>query len=100
VRRGRAIAHQGDTLTAGMHLVGGAYTFCWLHGSLRRLAPVGSGRQWQERSTPAIAAGLTDPLWRMHELLRYPVPLPAWVLPKRRGRPPQAASLPVVAVAS
>ena len=99
VRRGRAIAHKADTLTAGMYLVGGAYNFCWTHGSLRRLAPVGSGRKWQER-TPAMAAGLTDHPWSMHALLRYQVPLPAWVPPKRRGRPPKATPLPVLAVAS
>jgi transposase-like protein len=99
VRRGRAIAHKGDTLRAGMYLVGGAYNFCWTHDSLRRLAPVGSVRKWQER-TPAMAAGLTDHPWSMHELLRYQVPLPAWIPPKRRGRPPKAAPLPVLAVAS
>lgn len=99
VRRGRAIAHKSDTLTAGMYLVGGAYNFCWPHDSLRRLAPGGSGRKWQER-TPAMAAGLTDHPWSLHELLRYQVPLPAWVPPKRRGRPPKATTLPVLAVAS
>ena len=99
VRRGRAIAHKGDTLTAGMYLVGSAYNFCWTHGSLRRRTPVGTGRKWQER-TPAMAAGLTDHLWSMHELLRYQVPLPAWVPPKRRGRPPKAVPPPALAVAS
>lgn len=99
VRRGRAIAHKVDTLTAGMYLVGGAYNFCWTHGSLRLLAPVGSDRKWQER-TPAMAAGLTDHPWSLHELLRYQVPLPAWVPPKRQGRPPKAARPPTLAVAS
>jgi hypothetical protein len=98
VRRGRAIAHKVDTLTAGMYLVGCAYNFCWVHDSLRVRAPVGSGRKWQER-TPAMAAGLTDHPWTMHELLSYQVPLPAWVPPKRRGRPPKAPP-PVLAVAS
>ena len=98
VRRGRAIAHKVETLTAGMYLVGGAYHFCWVHESLRLPAPAGSGRKWQER-TPAMAAGLTDHPWTMHELLRYQVPLPAWVPPKRRGRPPKPAP-PAVAVAS
>jgi transposase-like protein len=92
VRRGRAIAHKVDTLTAGMYLVGSAYNFCWTHDSLRLLAPAGTGRKWQER-TPAMAAGLTDHPWTMHELLRYQVPLPAWVPPKHRGRPPQAPPL-------
>ena len=99
VRRGRAIAHKVETLTADMYLVGGAYNFCWPHGSLRVPAPAGSGRKWQER-TPAMAAGLTDHPWTMHELLRYQIPLPAWVPPKRRGRPPKAASPPLVALAS
>jgi transposase-like protein len=99
VRRGRAIAHKVATLEAGMYLVGGAYNFCWAHGSLRRRAPAGSGRKWQER-TPAMAAGLTDHPWSMPELLTYQVPLPAWVPPKRRGRPPKSARLPALAVAS
>jgi transposase-like protein len=99
VRRGRALAHKVDTLTAGMHLVGCAYNFCWTHDSLRQFAPAGTGRKWQER-TPAMAGGLTDHPWTMHELLRYQVPLPAWVPPKRRGRPPKAAPPPVLAVAS
>jgi transposase-like protein len=99
VRRGRALAHRVETLEAGMYLVGGAYNFCWPHDSLRVRAPTGRGRKWQER-TPAMAAGLTDHPWTMHELLRYQVPLPAWAPPKRRGRPPKAASPPLLAVAS
>ena len=99
VRRGRAIAHKVETLTAGMYVVGCAYNFCWDHSSLRVLAPAGTGRKWQER-TPAMAAGLTDHRWSLHELLRYQVPLPAWVPPKRRGRPPKAAPPPGLAVAS
>ena len=99
VRRGRAIAHRVETLTAGMYPVGCAYNFCREHGSLRVLAPAGSGRKWQER-TPAMAAGLTDHRWSLHELLRYQVPLPAWVPPKRRGRPPKPARPPTLAVAS
>ena len=68
------------TLTAGMYRVGGAYNFCWTHSNLRVLAPVGTGRKRQER-TPAMAAGLTDHPWSMHEWLRYQVPLPAWISP-------------------
>jgi hypothetical protein len=87
VRRGRAIAHLETTLTAGMCLVGCAYNFCWCHRSLRWRADAGASRQWLER-TPAMAAGLTDHPWTMAELLRYQVPLPPWVPPKRRRRPP------------
>ncbi len=90
VRRGRAIARTEAMLTAGMWLVGCAYNFCWSHDSLRLAAPAGTGRRWQER-TPAMAAGLTDHPWTIGELLHYRVPLPAWVAPKRRGRPPTAA---------
>ena len=93
VRRGRAIAHTEALLTAGMWLVGCAYNFCWLHESLRLAAPAGAPWKWQER-TPAMAAGLTDHRWTMRELLRYQVPLPPWVAPKRRGRPPKRAQQP------
>jgi hypothetical protein len=69
VRRGRALAHKEAVLTAGMYLVGCAYNFCWLHGSLRLAAPPGAPWKWQER-TPAMAAGLTDQCWTLRELLR------------------------------
>ena len=99
VRRGRALAHKGETLQAGMYVVGCAYNFCWVQASLRLAAPAGTGRQWAER-TPAMAAGLTDHCWTLHELLAYRVPLPAWEAPKRRGRPrrqTQPAPLPLAA---
>jgi transposase-like protein len=99
VRRGRTLARKLDTLEAGMAVVGAAYNFCWPHGSLRQLAPVDAGRQWQER-TPTMAAGLTDHAWSLHELLSYQVPLPAWVPPKRRGRPPNTSPSSLLAVAS
>jgi transposase-like protein len=99
VRRGRALAHQPATLQAGMYLVGAAYNFCWVHGSLRQPAPAGTGRKWQER-TPAMAAGLTDHPWSLQEVLRYQVPPPAWVAPKHRGRPPKPARAPTLAVAA
>jgi transposase-like protein len=88
VRRGRAIAHTLTTLEAGMWLVGTSYNLIWLHDSLRLQAPVGSGRIWLER-TPAMAAGLTDYAWTLRDLVFYRVPPPAWVAPKRRGRPPK-----------
>ena len=96
-RRGRALARRQATLTAGMYLVGCAYNFCWAHDSLRLPAPTGAPLKWQER-TPAMAAGLTDHRWTLSELLHYQVPLPAWVAPKRRGRPPKqppSLALPV-----
>jgi hypothetical protein len=89
VRRGRALARTEALLTAGMWLAGCAYNFCWDHDSLRLAAPTGAPRAWLER-TPAMAAGLTDHRWTMRELLHYQVPLPTWVPPKRRGRPPKS----------
>ena len=88
VRRSRAIAHTEAVVTAGMWLVGCADNFCGLHASLRLRAPAGAPWRWQER-TPALAAGLTTSRWTMQELLAYHIPLPAWVAPKRRGRPPK-----------
>ena len=99
VRRGRALAHTATALTAGMYLVGGAYNFCWLHESLRVAAPAGAPWKWQER-TPAMAAGLTNHRWTMSELVGYQVPLPAWVAPKRRGRPLKRAEQPAIALAA
>jgi hypothetical protein len=99
VRRGRATAHTEAGLTAGVWLVGCADHCCWRHDSLRVAAPAGACGKWQER-TPAMAAGLTHHRWTMLELLRYQVPLPAWVAPKRRGRPPKRAGQLAMAVAA
>ena len=99
VRRGRALARKQTVLTAGMYLVGCAYNFCWYHDSLRVAAPIGVSPKWQELP-PAMAAGLTDHQWTMGELLRYQIPLPAWVAPKRRGRPPKPVQPPARAVAA
>jgi hypothetical protein len=91
-RRGRAIARTEATLTDGMWLIGTAYNFCWPHDSLRLLAPNRAPRKWLLR-TPAMAAGLTDHPWTISELLRFQIPLPRWVPPKRRGRPPKSPPL-------
>ena len=99
VRRGRAIAHTEATLTAGMWLVGCALQLLLAASKPPVTAPPGAPWKWQER-TPAMAAGLTDHRWTMLELLRYQVPLPAWVAPKRRGRPPKRALQPAMAVAA
>jgi hypothetical protein len=95
-RRGRAIARTEAALIAGMWLVGTAYNFCWPHDSLRLLAPDHAPRKWLLR-TPAMAAGLTDRRWTLDELLRFQVPLPRWVPPRRRGRPPKRQPLGVAA---
>ena len=93
VRRGRAIARGKGVLTGWMYLVGCAYNFCWEHASLRAAAEPGGRLKWKDR-TPAMAAGLTDHRWTMQELLSQPIPLPPWVAPKRRGRPPKQIQVP------
>ncbi len=95
-RRGRAIARTETALVAGMWLVGTAYNFCWPHDSLRQLAPDHATRKWLLR-TPAMAAGLTDHCWSLDELLRFQIPVPRRVPPKRRGRPPTHPPLRVAA---
>ena len=76
-RRCRALARQTLTLYEGMFLVGTVYNFCTPHASLSQA----------QLTTPAMAAGITDHCWTLHELLSFHVPLPRWAPPKRRGRP-------------
>ena len=56
------------------------YNFCLPHASLRQPLPqpvptngTGSTKQWQPR-TPAMAAGLTDHVWTLREVLLFRVP--------------------------
>jgi transposase-like protein len=79
-RRCRALARHPLTLHEGMFLVGTVYNFCTPHASLSQA----------QRTTPAMAAGITDHCWTMYELLAFHVPLSRWVPPKRRGRPSRA----------
>src|SRR5213078_4713711 len=76
-RRCRALARHTLTLHEGMFLVGTVYNFCTPHASLSHT----------QQTTPAMAAGITDRCWTMHELLSFHVPLSRWAPPKRRGRP-------------
>jgi transposase-like protein len=79
-RRSRHLARREATLTAGMYIVGTVYNFSTLHTSRTLRAP------WPTRRTPAMAAGRTDHVWSVAELLAYRVPLPRWQPPKQRGR--------------
>jgi len=56
------------------------YNFCLPHASLRQPLPQlqsthdpGSAKRWQPR-TPAMAAGLTDHVWTLREVLLFRVP--------------------------
>ena len=82
-RKGRALIRNPDTLEPLMFLMGTIYNFCTVHKSLRLPGIVG-GRKWIPR-TPAIAAGLTDHIWTVKELLLFRVPPPAWSPPKHLG---------------
>jgi transposase-like protein len=90
IRRGRALARQMATLHDTMYLVGTVYNFCAYHKSLRLPLYLPNGRQRWLRRTPAIAAGITDHLWTVQELLSFRVPPPPWKPPRRRGRPSNA----------
>src|SRR5215831_8759746 len=79
-RRCRALARHTRTLHEGMFLVGTVYNFCTPHASLSHT----------QKTTPAMAAGITDHCWTMQELLSFHVPLPRWAPPKQRGRPSRA----------
>jgi hypothetical protein len=66
------------------------YNWCLPHNSLRLPLPQplptngsGSAKRWQPR-TPAMAAGLTDHVWTLREVLRFRVP--PWPRPHRRCR--------------
>jgi hypothetical protein len=61
------------------------YNFCLPHASVRRPLPQpepthgsGSARQWRP-GTPAMAAGLTDQVWTLREVLLFRVP--PWLQP-------------------
>src|SRR6266536_5317412 len=80
-RKSRHAARRLRALETGMYLVGCSYNFCFPHHELSKTKHVGSP------CTPAMAAGLTDHVWSIRELLRYRIaPLP-WVSPAKRGRP-------------
>jgi len=93
-RRSRALLRNSDTLEPLMFLMGSVYNFCTYHKSLRLPGLIG-GHKWIPR-TPAIAAGLTDHIWSVKELLLFRVPPLAWTPPKHRG-PRSQAELALVA---
>jgi len=86
VRRGRSLVRQLRTLQQSTYLVGTVYNFCEPHQSLRMILHLPNNRRHWVQRTPAIAAGITDHIWTVQELLSYQVPLPPWEPPKRRGR--------------
>src|SRR5947209_18373691 len=73
-RRCRHASQRLEAVQWGMYLIGCTYNLCWVHQQLGR--------------TPAMAAGLTDHIWRVKEVLCYKVaPAPFEPSKRPRGRP-------------
>src|SRR5260221_1774165 len=66
-RKCRHAAHRLETIEAGMYLIGCTYNFCVPHHELSTSKHLG------HPCTPAMAAGLTDPILSVSELLHYQV---------------------------
>jgi IS1 family transposase len=79
-RRVATLCKGEDGLRQQLALYHGYYNFCLPHASLRQPLPQpepthgpGSAKRWQPR-TPAMAAGLTDHVWTLREVLLFRVP--------------------------
>ena len=59
---------------------GCTYNFCFMHHELSKVHQRGYA------CTPAMAAGITDHLWNMQEVLTYKIVPAPWVQPKRPRR--------------
>lgn len=66
-----------------MYLIGCVYNWCVVHDELS------SSRHLGSPTPPAMAAGLTNRVWSVNDVLTFRVVPPPWVAPKRRGRPPK-----------
>src|SRR5437763_17215788 len=64
-RKCRHAAQRLETLETGMYLIGSTYNWCWPHHELSNRKHFGYG------CTPAMAAGLTDHIWSVSELLSF-----------------------------
>jgi hypothetical protein len=79
-RRVSTLCKGEDGLRQQLALYHAYYNFCLPHASLRRPVPqsvpthgTGSATQWRPW-TPAMAAGLTDRVWTLREVLLFRVP--------------------------
>jgi transposase-like protein len=93
-RRCRHAAHRIETLQVAMFLLGTTYNFCTVHHALRLPNFDNPALPLWLQQTPAMAAGLTDHVWSIDELLSFKVAPPPFVPPKRRGRPRNLVTLP------
>jgi len=79
-RRVSTLCKGEDGLLEQLAVFHGYYNFCLPHASVRQPLPqpeptngTGSAKQWRP-CTPAMAAGLTDHVWTLREVLLYRVP--------------------------
>jgi transposase-like protein len=93
VRRGRCLLRREQRLRAGMYLVGSVYNFCTPHQRLREEQSPAAPRKWRPQS-PALAAGLTEHVWTVSELLHYLVPPTRPNLDRLRGKQRKGAITP------
>ena len=68
VRKSYAFSKDWDVHRAATMFSYYSYNFCW---PVRTLRQRGADGRWEER-TPAMAAGLTDRVWKLSEWLAYP----------------------------
>jgi IS1 family transposase len=68
VRKTYCFSKDWDVHNAMTYFTMYSYNFCW---PVRTLRVQDSNKRWHSR-TPAIAAGLTDHIWSLHEWLSYP----------------------------
>ncbi len=79
-RRVITLAKTDTGLLAQLHLFQAYYNLCLPHASLRQSLPwelidaSDRGAQHWQKTTPAMAAGLTDHVWSLRELLLFRVP--------------------------
>ena len=79
-RKCRHAARRIEALETGMYLIGCTYNFCFAHQELSKPQHLGYA------CTPAMAAGVTDHVWSMKEVLTYKMAPAPWIKPKRRLR--------------
>jgi len=90
-RKSRNLYKQQQTLHASTYLVGTVYNFCSPHKSLRRKIYIDEfARQCRyAKRSPAMAAGISNHIWSIDELLSFKIPLEPFVPLKKRGRKPK-----------
>jgi len=87
-RKCRHAAHRLHPLETGMYLIGCTYNLCFAHHELSH------ARHFGFPCTPAMAAGVTEHIWSIEEVLTYKMAPAPWVAPKRARK--KARSEPIL----